>query len=123
MNIAELNSNLTAAPHEVGLSVERLEGISTITQQLIDEERLAGAVTVVARRGKVTHFKAHGMMDVAANKPMRKDTIFRIYSMTKPIAAVAVMMLCEERKLQLDAPVSMYLPRIRWVESRLGFRC
>ena len=112
MNIAELNSNLTAAPHEVGLSVERLEGISTITQQLIDEERLAGAVTVVARRGKVAYFKAHGMMDVAANKPMRKDTIFRIYSMTKPIAAVAVMMLCAEGKLQLDAPVSMYLPEL-----------
>ncbi len=112
MNIAELNSNLTAAPHEVGLSVERLEGISTITQQLIDEERLAGAVTVVARRGKVAYFKEHGMMDVAANKPMQKDAIFRIYSMTKPIAAVAVMMLCEERKLQLDAPVSIYLPEL-----------
>ena len=112
MNIAELNSNLIAAPHEVGLSVERLEGISTITQQLIDEERLAGAVTVVARRGKVAHFKAHGMMDTAANKPIKTNTIFRIYSMTKPIAAVAVMMLCEEGKLQLDAQVSMYLPEL-----------
>ena len=68
--------------------------------------------TIVARHGKVVHFKAHGMMDVEANKPMRKDTIFRIYSMTKPIAAVAVMMLCEEGKLQLDAPVSSYLSEL-----------
>ncbi len=112
MNTTELNSNLTAVPHEVGLSAERLEWISTTTQQFIDKERLAGAVTVVARHGKVVHFKAHGMMDVAANKPMRKDTIFRIYSMTKPIAAVAVMMLCEERKLQLNTPVSVYLPEL-----------
>ena len=112
MNIAELNSNLTAAPHEVGLSTKGLECISTTTQQFIDNGRLAGAVTVVARHGKVAHFKAHGMMDVAANKSMRKDTIFRIYSMTKPIAAVAVMMLCEEGKLQLDAPVSVYLPEL-----------
>ena len=112
MNTAELNSNLTATPNEVGLSAERLECIFTTTQQFIDEERLAGAVTVVARRGKVAHFKAHGMMDVAANKPMQTDTIFRIYSMTKPIAAVAVMMLCAEGKLQLDAPVSVYLPEL-----------
>lgn len=112
MNIAELNSNLTAAPHEVGLSAEQLECISTITQQFIDEERLAGTVTVVARRGRIAHFKAHGMMDIAANKPMQKDTIFRIYSMTKSIAAVAVMILCEEGKLQLDVPVSVYLPEL-----------
>ena len=112
MNTAELNSNLTAAPHEVGLSTKRLERISAITQQFIDEERLAGAVTVVARRGKIAHFEAYGMMDVAANKPMQKDTIFRIYSMTKPIAAAAVMMLCEEGKLKLDVPASVYLPEL-----------
>lgn len=112
MNTTELHSNLTAAPHEVGLSAEQLERISATTQQFIDEERLAGAVTVVARHGKVAHFKAQGMMDVAANKPMQTDTIFRIYSMTKPIAAAAVMMLCEEGKLQLDAPVSVYLPEL-----------
>lgn len=112
MSTIELNSNLIAAPHEVGLSTERLESISTTTQRLIDEKKLAGAITVVARRGKVAHFKAHGMMDIAANKPMQTDTIFRIYSMTKPIAASAVMMLCEEGKLQLDAPASIYLPEL-----------
>ncbi len=107
-----LNSNLTAAPHEVGLSKKQLEHISDTAQKFIDEDRLAGAITVVARRGKVAHFEAFGMMDIETNKPMRKDTIFRIYSMTKPIAAAAVMMLCEEGKLQLDAPASVYLPEL-----------
>ena len=64
----------------------------------------------MARRGKVVHFKAYGMRDVAANKPMQKDTIFRIYSMSKSVASVAAMTLVEEGKLQLDAPVSKYVP-------------
>ena len=105
-------SSLSAVPHEVGLSAKRLARISAITQQFIDDRKLAGAVTVVARRGKVAHFEAYGTMDIEANKPMQKDTIFRIYSMTKPIAAVAVMMLCEEGKLQLDAPAATYLPEL-----------
>ena len=112
MNTAALTSDLIAASHEIGLSAKRLACISTISQTLIDEERLAGAVTVVARRGKVAHFEASGMMDIEADKPMQKDTIFRIYSMTKPIAAVAVMMLCEEGNLQLDVPASTYLPEL-----------
>ena len=112
MNTVELNPNLSAAPHEVGLSADRLACISATAQQFIDDRQLAGAVTVVARRGKVAYLEAYGMMDIEANKPMQKDTIFRIYSMTKPIAAAAVMILCEEGKLQLDAPVSVYLPEL-----------
>ena len=112
MNTAELNSNLTATPREVGLSAKRLERISATAQQFINEEQLAGAVTIIARHGKVAYFEAYGMMDIEASKPMQKDTIFRIYSMTKPIAAAAVMMLCEEGKLQLDAPASVYLPEL-----------
>lgn len=107
-----LNSNLTAAPHKIGLSEKQLGRISATAEKFVGEERLAGAVTLVARRGKVAHFEAFGMMDVEANKPMQKDTIFRIYSMTKPIAAAAVMILCEKGKLQLDAPVSIYLPEL-----------
>lgn len=103
---------LTAAPHEVGLSAEQLERISSTAQGFIDRGELAGAVTLVARRGKVAHFETHGMMDIEAGEPMQKDTIFRIYSMTKPIAAVGVMMLCEEGKLTLDAPASTYLPEL-----------
>ena len=103
---------LTAAPHEVGLSAKRLGRISSTTQGFIDNQQLAGAVTLVARGGKVAHFEAYGMMDLEASKPMHKDTIFRIYSMTKPIAAVGVMMLCEEGRLTLDAPALVYLPEL-----------
>lgn len=112
MSISELSPNLTATPHEVGLSSKQLKRIATTSQKLIGAERLAGAVTIVARRGKVAHFEASGMMDIESDKPMQKDTIFRIYSMTKPIAAAAVMMLCEEGKLDLDAPTSVYLPEL-----------
>lgn len=112
MNLAELSSYLTATPQEAGLSAKQLKRISTTSQKLIGEDRLAGAVTVVARRGKVAHFEASGMMDIEADKPMQKDTIFRIYSMTKPIAAAAVIMLCEDGKLDLDAPTSVYLPEL-----------
>ena len=112
MNTAALNSNLSAVPHEAGLSADRLACISATAQAFIDDRQLAGAVTVVARRGRIAHLEAYGMMDIEANKPMQKDTIFRIYSMTKPIAAAAVMILCEEGKLQLDAPVSVYLPEL-----------
>ena len=103
---------LTAAPREVGLSAEHLKRISATAQGFIDEGRLAGAVTLIARRGKVAHYESFGMMDIEANKPMQKDTIFRIYSMTKPVAAVGVMMLCEEGKLTLDAPAATYLPEL-----------
>ena len=104
---------LTAGPQQVGLSAERLDRISSTAQRFVDEQQLAGAVTMVARRGKVAHFETHGLMDLEARKPMTKDTIFRIYSMTKPVAAVAVMMLCEEGKLELDTPASVYLPEFR----------
>ena len=105
-------SCLIAAPHELGVSEERLDCLRSTTQRFVDEGQLAGAVTLIARRGKVVHFEAYGMMDIEADKSMRKDTIFRIYSMTKPIAAVGVMMLCEEGKLMLDVPASTYLPEL-----------
>ncbi len=103
---------LTAAPDEVGLSDEWLGRLSSTTQGFIDNQQLAGAVTLVGRRGKVAHFEAYGMSDIEADKPMQKDTIFRIYSMTKPVAAVGVMILCEEGKLSLNAPASVYLPEL-----------
>ena len=106
------STDLSAAPHEVGLSAERLKHISSTAQHFIDEGELAGAITLVARRGKVAYFEAYGTMNLEANKPMQKDTIFRIYSMTKPVAAVGVMMLYEEGKLTLDAPASAYLPEL-----------
>lgn len=103
----------TAKPESVGLSAERLERIGTAVQHSIDDKRIAGAVTLVARRGHVVWFKPQGMADREAGKPMRSDTIFRICSMTKPITSVAVMMLYEEGHFLLDDPVSKYLPEFR----------
>ena len=105
-------------PQQVGLSAAGLEKINSEVRKFLDRKELAGAITIVARHGKVAHFKAHGMMDIAAKKPMRKDTIFRIYSMTKAIISVAAMILKEEGKLELGAPVSKYLPGTRGMKFR-----
>jgi CubicO group peptidase (beta-lactamase class C family) len=102
-----------AKPESVGLSSERLERISTVVQRRIDEKKIAGAVTLVARRGHIAWFKAQGMMDREAGKPMRNDAIFRICSMTKPITSLAVMMLYEEGFFLLDDPISKYIPEFK----------
>jgi CubicO group peptidase (beta-lactamase class C family) len=100
-------------PESVGLSSERLERISTAVQRSIDDKRIAGAVTLVSRRGRVAWFKAQGMSDREAGKPMRTDAMFRICSMTKPITSAAVMMLYEEGRFLLADPVSKYLPEFK----------
>ena len=103
----------TAKPESVGLSSDRLERITTRVQQAIDDKRIAGAVTLVSRHGKVAYFKAQGSSDREASKAMRNDAIFRICSMSKPITSVAVMMLYEEGKFLLEDPVSKYLPEFK----------
>jgi CubicO group peptidase (beta-lactamase class C family) len=100
----------TAAPEKVGMSTERLERLNGGMQALIDQGRLAGTVTMVARHGKVVNFVAQGKRDIAAGTPMQKDSIFRIYSMSKPITGVAMMMLFEEGKWQLNDPVAKHIP-------------
>ena len=102
----------TTAPQQVGISVEKLKRIDPVVQKFIDDQQLAGAITMLARRGQVVHFETYGMMDLEVQRPMQKDAIFRIYSMTKPVVAVAVMMLCQDGKLELEAPVSKYLPEL-----------
>jgi CubicO group peptidase (beta-lactamase class C family) len=99
-----------AKPESVGMSGERLTRLGEGMKSLVDQGRLAGVVTMVARHGKVIEFGAVGKRDIAANSPMQKDTIFRIYSMTKPITGVAMMMLFEEGKWQLNDPVAKYIP-------------
>ena len=101
------------APDDVGLSAKRLERIGQMIQRAIDTKQISGAVTVVARRGRVAHFEAHGLMDIEANAPMRKDTIFPIASMTKPVTAVAILMLVEEGKIRLSDPVSRFVPEFK----------
>ena len=102
---------LPAAKAEaVGMSTGRLARLSGGMASLVDKGRVAGVVTMVARHGKVIEFEATGKRDIAANLPMQKDSIFRIYSMTKPITGVAMMMLFEEGKWQLNDPVAKYIP-------------
>jgi len=84
-----------AKPEEAGFSSERLQRIHQMLQRRIDASDIAGAVTLVARNGRITHFEAHGLMDIETKKPMTKDAIFRMASMTKPITGVAIMMLVE----------------------------
>src|SRR5208337_1707658 len=103
----------TEKPEAAGMSSERLERISKAVQQGIDDKRITGAVTLVARHGHVVWFKAQGLSDREAGKPMRADAIFRICSMSKPITSTAVMMLYEEGKFLLEEPVSKYLPEFR----------
>ena len=99
-----------AIPEEVGISAERLERIRPVMQGYVEKENLPGFLTVVARRGKIVHFETIGMRDIENKKPIEPDTIFRIYSMSKPITSVAVMMLYEEGKFQLNTPVSKFIP-------------
>lgn len=103
----------TAKPEEVGVSSEKVEELSTFMQSLVDEGKVAGGVTMMARHGKVIHLKAVGMADREEKKPMTTDAIFRIASMTKPITSVAIMMLWEEGKLGLDDPVSKFIPEFK----------
>ncbi len=100
-------------PEDVGLSSARLERITTAIRNSVDDKRLAGGVALVARHGKVVYFKALGMADRDAQKPMKTDSIFRICSMTKPITAVAVLMLYEEGKFELNQPVADFLPEFK----------
>ena len=101
-----------AAPEEVGLSSERLARASEVFQGYADEGRMAGAVGMVIRHGKVAYVDSWGWRDVEAGDVMEDDDIFRIYSMTKPITSVAVMMLWEEGRFFLDDPVGRYLPEL-----------
>jgi CubicO group peptidase (beta-lactamase class C family) len=99
-----------ANPEEFGFSAERLQRINDVIQRHIDAKHISGAVTLVARNGRVAHFEAHGLMDIESKKLMRKDAIFVLASMTKPVTGVAVMMLVEEGKIQLADPVSKFIP-------------
>lgn len=99
-----------ASPGEVGISPERAARLLAALQTEIDRKRLPGAVVLIARHGKIALFESLGEQDPQANVAMAKNSIFRIYSMTKPIVSVAVMMLMEQGRLFLDDPVGKYLP-------------
>jgi CubicO group peptidase (beta-lactamase class C family) len=102
-----------AAPEDVGMSSERLHRLGAAIERLQDEGKIAGAVSVVARHGKLVRLEAQGYSDLESKTPMRTDEIFAIASMTKPIATIGVLMLVEEQKLLLSDPVEKYLPEFR----------
>jgi CubicO group peptidase (beta-lactamase class C family) len=103
---------MASKPEDVGLSSAQLKRLEQVTQKHIDEGLVPGAVMVVARRGKIAWLSTLGKRDVAAGDAMKFDSIFRIYSMTKPIVSVALMQMVEEGKLQVSDPVSKFLPEI-----------
>jgi CubicO group peptidase (beta-lactamase class C family) len=100
-------------PEEVGLSSERLQRISVWIQGDVDKGIVPGAVVMIVRKGKVAYFEAIGYQDREKKIPMKRDSIFRIASMSKPFTSLAVMMLVEEGKIQLFQPASRYLPEFK----------
>lgn len=103
----------TIAPESVGLSAGRLKDIHATMQAFVDQGKLAGLATLIARHGRVAHFECYGKLDLAANKPVQPNSLFRIYSLTKPVTAVAALMLYEEGRLHLDEPVSNWIPEFK----------
>jgi len=99
-----------AKPEDVGMSSQRLGRLSAVLKEEVDKGQLAGAVVMVARKGKLVYADAVGFQDKTAGTPMSRDAIFRIYSMTKPLVSVALMQLVEEGRVQLTDPVSKFLP-------------
>ncbi|MHC4250767.1 MAG: serine hydrolase domain-containing protein [Planctomycetota bacterium] len=98
------------------MSSRKLEKVGAAVKQLVDDRKTAGAITMVARKGRIVHFEARGMRDADEKQALKTDAIMRFYSMTKPITTVAAMMLYEEGKLKLDDPVEKYIPALKGQE-------
>ncbi len=105
-----------AVPEDVGMSSDRLARIDAYVERHLEAHHFSGAVTAVARRGRLVQIKAYGLQDIESGTPMSEDSIFRFYSMTKPITSVAVMMLFEEGHFLLNDPVSKFLPEFKDLE-------
>jgi len=103
----------SAKPEDVGVSSERLQRITQMIQRRIAAGEMAGAVTIVARKGKIVHLDAQGVLDLESRKPVAKDSMFRVASMTKPVTGLAIMMMIEEGKVRLNDPVSRYIPEFK----------
>jgi CubicO group peptidase (beta-lactamase class C family) len=110
-----------ATPQSVGFSSRRLRWLHELIQGEIDREALAGAVTILARHGKIVDYRTYGVSDLASGAPMRQDTIFRAYSMTKPITGVAMMILYEEGKWLPQEPIAKYIPEFAHLKVFGGF--
>ena len=107
-------------PESVGFSSARLENLHALIQGEIDQKRLVGAVTILARHGKVVEYRTYGQRDQVSAIPMTRDTIFRDYSMTKPVTGVAMMILYEQGKWLPDEPISKYIPEFAHLKVQKG---
>jgi len=113
-SVAWANAPLpTTNPEDVGLSQKRLDRLTDRLQEEVDKGKLVGAVSLIARKGKIAYFQTFGYQDKLKGIVMREDSIFRLYSMSKPITSVALMMLYEEGRLNLFAPLEIYLPEFK----------
>ena len=101
-----------ASPESVGFSSQRLSRVNKMMQGYIDDGKLASGLTMLARHGETFHFEPYGVLDLESGVPVERDTLFRIYSMTKPITSAAVMMLYEEGHFSLDDPVGKFIPEL-----------
>jgi len=110
----------TVLPETLGFDSERLGRINEVMQSYVDQGRIPGALTIVARRGEVAHAECVGWMDLEAKKSVRLDTLYPIWSMTKPITSVALMMLYEEGLFHLFDPVSRFIPEFKDVQVCVG---
>jgi len=99
-----------ARPADVGLYPDRTQHLLNVLRERVDQQHIPGAVVLIARRGRIAMFEAVGQQDPGVATPMKTDSIFRIYSMTKPLVSVAIMMLAERGRLLISDPVSRYLP-------------
>ena len=110
-------------PEKAGMDAKKLQLVDQKMEELIKQDRLSGGIVVVARKGKVAHFGTYGLRDQQAGLPVEKDTIFRIYSMTKAITSAAALMLEEEGKLDLEDPLSTFFPPLKkmkvWKDGKL----
>ena len=106
-------AHASAAGDVQGMSRERLARIGPVMKQQVEKGMFPGAVTLIARHGQIVHFEAHGFLDSAKTRPMTKDAIFRLASMTKPIVTVAAMMMVEQGTLKLNDPIATWLPELK----------
>ena len=109
-----------ATPESVGMSSDKLQHVTALLRQLVADRKISGAVAAVARKGKLVYLEPVGLQDFETKAPMTEASLFRVYSMTKAVTAVAVMMLVEEGKLRLDDPASKYLPEFKNVKVQDG---
>ena len=115
-----LNSKFIANAKEVGFSSSRLDRLTKAMTEYIEDQRISGMNILLARYGKIAYLESFGLDNISENRSMRINTIFRIFSMTKPVTVVAVMMLFEEGRFLLGEPVSKYIPAFKDLKVYAG---